>query len=408
MMTCRHCSSELCEKFIDLGHAPYSNAYLYEKDLSLEEKAYPLAVYVCTHCWLVQTSEHVDPSDLFTRDYPYFSSTSTMWLTHTKNYVNKIIKNLSLSKNSFVVEIASNDGYLLRNFVSKNIPCLGIEPTVETAQISENYGVPVIKEFFNQELSRQIRITHGQADLIIGNNVYAHVPEINTFTEAMKDLLAKEGCITLEFPHLLNLILGRQFDTVYHEHYSYLSVKAVENVFKKSNLRIWDIEKLTTHGGSLRIYGCHQSAKIPTSPRVWDILEEEHQHGLDDVQTYLNFQSKIDETSNKLVSFLSKLKGDGKKVAAYGAAAKGNTLLNYCGIGKNLIQYIADAAPAKQGRYAPGSHIPIKSPDFLRQNRPDYVLILPWNIAEEIVVSLSDLRQTGVKFFIAIPELVFL
>jgi SAM-dependent methyltransferase len=383
-MNCRHCKSPLKHTFLDLGNAPHSNAYLRKEDLSNPEVFFPLKIKVCDKCWLVQTEDHSAADTLFTPDYAYFSSTSSFWLSHAKKYSSKIIKNLNLNKRSFVIELASNDGYLLKNFLKKKIPCLGIEPTKSTADAAEKLNIPVIKKFFTNDLAKQLTVEGRQADLIIGNNVYAHVPDINDFTKGIKTLLKKGGTVTLEFPHLMNLIDRYQFDTVYHEHFSYLSLYTVSKIFASVGLQIWDVEKIPTHGGSLRLYGCHIDDDRIIKKNVNLLLNEEINSNLQKLETYLCFQNKIDKIKNKFLSFLIKQKNNGKNIVAYGAAAKGNTLLNYAGIKLDLISVVFDGAVSKQGKYMPGSHIPIEDPINLKNIDPDCILILPWNIDKEI------------------------
>lgn len=404
-MNCRHCSDPLQNTFIDLGFAPPSNAYLSETDLSRPEKYYPLKVRVCSRCWLVQTEDYTQADELFSSDYAYFSSTSTSWLEHASRYVGDIVSKLQLNADSFVVEIASNDGYLLRNFVARSIPCLGIEPTAGTADVAESLGIPVLRQFFGNALGEQLNGRGQQADLIIGNNVYAHVPDINDFTKGLKAALKPQGTITLEFPHLMQLIEHSQFDTIYHEHFSYLSLYAVEQIFNRAGLKVWDVEELPTHGGSLRVYGCHIESEREIYPSVATLRKVEEQHGLQSLETYTSFQEKADKVKNDLLVFLIEQKRAGKKVAAYGAAAKGNTLLNYAGIKPDLLPFVCDAAKAKQGKYMPGSHIPILAPCELESYRPDYVLILPWNIAKEVKEQNASLRSTGTRFVAAVPYL---
>jgi hypothetical protein len=404
-MICRHCATSLEHTFLDLGFAPPSNAYLSLEDLSKPEKYYPLKVKVCTHCWLVQTEDYAQANELFSADYAYFSSTSSGWLAHAASYAQAVIKRLRLNHNSHVIEIASNDGYLLKNFVAAGIPCLGIEPTASTADAAEKLGIPVLRKFFGEALGQQLAARHQQADLIAGNNVYAHVPDVNDFTRGLKAALKPNGTITLEFPHLMRLIEHTQFDTVYHEHFSYLSLYTVDRIFKAAGLRIWDVEQLPTHGGSLRIYGCH--AEDPrTRTRVVDaLLAEEAQHGLQTLAIYQSFQARADKVKDDLLSFLIEQKSAGKRVAAYGAAAKGNTLLNYAGVKPDLLPYVCDAAPAKQGKYMPGSHLSILPPYALAASAPDYVLILPWNIAAEVKQQTAALAAQGTQFVTAVPHL---
>ena len=404
-MLCRHCANPLRYTFVDLGFAPPSNAYLTVADLSGPEIYYPLRVKVCDKCWLVQTEDYARADELFSADYAYFSSTSTGWLAHASEYCRLTIQRFGLGSESHVVEVASNDGYLLRNFVAAGIPCLGIEPTASTAAAAEAIGIPVLREFFGENLGLKLAAEGRRADLVIGNNVYAHVPDVNDFTRGLAGLLKPAGVVTLEFPHLLQLIQHTQFDTVYHEHFSYLSLSAVGNIFHAAGLRVWDVEELSTHGGSLRIYGCHAESDRPATGRVAELLQRERDAGLLNLQTYTAFQERADKVREDLLFFLTDQKRSDKKVAAYGAAAKGNTLLNYAGVRSDLLPYVCDAAPSKQGRFMPGSHIPIKPPGALRDDPPDYILILPWNIASEVRDQLADLAEGGARFVTAIPEL---
>ncbi|MDO8714687.1 MAG: class I SAM-dependent methyltransferase [Polynucleobacter sp.] len=407
-MKCRHCSSELKHIFLDLGFAPPSNAYLTKDDLTKPEKYYPLKVMVCDKCWLVQTEDYAQADELFDSEYAYFSSTSTGWLKHAKEYAEKMTIELGLSEKSLVIEVASNDGYLLKNFVEKKIPCLGIEPTASTAKAAEALGIPVLQEFFGKKLGERLSQEGRQADLIAGNNVYAHVPDINDFTLGLKAALKSTGTITLEFPHLMRLLEFNQFDTVYHEHFSYLSLCAVEQIFKIAGLRVWDVEELSTHGGSLRIYGCHANDARETQQSVSLLLKEESRRGLKQLSTYLRFQPRADKIKNDLLTFLIEQKQNGKKVVAYGAAAKGNTVLNYAGVKPDLLPFVFDAAKAKQGKFMPGSHIPILSPEQLILTEPDYVLILPWNIAKEVMQQNSFLEDSGAHFVTLVPNLTIL
>ncbi len=407
-MKCRHCEQTLEHVFLDLGFAPHSNAYLSKEELSKPELYFPLRLYVCAHCFLVQTEDFACADELFKSDYAYFSSVSVSWLKHAEQYADMIIRRLNLDSNSFVVEIASNDGYLLKNFINKNIPCLGIEPTDGTADAAEKLKISVIREFFDHTIAKKLSIEGKQADLIIANNVYAHVPDINNFTRALKELLKPDGTITLEFPHLMQLIKQTQFDTVYHEHFSYLSLTTVAQIFLQAQLRIFDVEKLSTHGGSLRIYGCHIENTRSSSPVVERLIKQEQENGLHDIQSYLQFQYQADEVKNQLLSFLLEQKRLGKTVVAYGAAAKGNTLLNYAGVKPDLISMVYDAAPSKQGKYLPGSHIPIHSPSMMSEAKPDYVLILPWNISDEVFKQNQNLYQQGTQFVVAVPELRYI
>lgn len=404
-MKCRHCKSPLRHTFLDLGFAPPSNAYLTKDDLSRPEKYYPLRVKVCDQCWLVQTEDYALADELFSAEYAYFSSTSTSWLAHARHYCEQIRQQLDLGANSLVVEVASNDGYLLRNFVQWSVPCLGIEPTASTASAAEALGVPVLREFFGEALGVQLALQGQAADLVVGNNVYAHVPDINDFTRGLHALLKPEGVVTLEFPHLLRLLEHTQFDTVYHEHFSYLSLTAVERIFEAAGLRVWDVEELPTHGGSLRVYGCRRLSGRPSTQRVQEMLQRECDCGLRRLGTYLELQARAERVRDDLLVFLIEQKRAGKRVAAYGAAAKGNTLLNYAGVKPDLLPYVCDAAKAKQGRYMPGSHLPIVAPDRLSSERPDVVLILPWNLRTEVTHLLEPLRALGTRCATAVPHM---
>ncbi|WP_025662186.1 class I SAM-dependent methyltransferase [Rhizobium sp. IBUN] len=404
-MKCRHCATELQHVFLDLGFAPPSNAYLTAAKLRAPETTYPLKLFVCNECWLVQTEDYAEAGDLFSHDYAYFSSTSKSWLDHSARYVEMITERLGLTRDSFVIEIASNDGYLLKNFVGMGVPCLGVEPTHSTADAAEKLGVPVLREFFGVKTAGFL-VSQGQtADLICGNNVYAHVPDINDFTRGLKTALKKNGTITLEFPHLMRLIEQNQFDTVYHEHFSYLSLIAVQRIFKAAGLRIWDVEELSTHGGSLRVYGCHAEDERPTSESVEKILDRETSAGLGTLTTYKDFQSKADKVKDDFVAFLIEQKRAGKTVAAYGAAAKGNTLLNYGGVKCDLVAFVCDAAPSKQDKFMPGSHLPIMKPSALSELKPDFVVILPWNIAPEVRQQQKQIADWGGQFVTAVPQL---
>jgi len=407
-MKCRHCETPLQHGFLDLGFAPPSNAYLSAADLTLPEKYYPLRLLVCDACWLVQTEDYAQADELFNADYAYFSSTSSGWLEHARRYAEQTIEALKLTPKSLVVEVASNDGYLLKNYVAAGIPCLGIEPTASTAAAAEKLGIPVLREFFGEALGRRLAAADQQADLIAGNNVYAHVPDINDFTRGLKALLKPAGCITLEFPHLLQLLAQTQFDTVYHEHFSYLSLYTVERIFAAAGLRVWQVDTVPTHGGSLRIYGCHAEDGRTEDASVAAVREQEIQCGLRELATYSAFQARADRVKDGLVAFLIEAKRDGKSVAAYGAAAKGNTLLNYAGVKPDLLPFVCDAAVAKQNKFMPGSHIPIFAPAELASRRPDYLVILPWNIATEVRQQNAALAQQGTRFVTAVPELKIL
>ena len=404
-MRCRHCGSQLSHSFIDLGFAPPSNAYLTAEELSKPETYYPLRVLICDQCWLVQTEDYAKADELFSSEYAYFSGTSTSWLEHAAVYSQKMINMLELSADSMVIEVASNDGYLLRNFVSNGIPCLGIEPTESTARAAEEIGIPVLQQFFGEDLGKALALQGKQADLIAGNNVYAHVPDINDFTSGLKAALKPEGVVTLEFPHLMRLIEFSQFDTIYHEHFSYLSLYTVSRIFEMFDLRVWDVEELSTHGGSLRVYGCHTSSSRKSTSEVDRLLMTEQERGLQDLNIYSDLQVQADSIKNELVEFLIQKKREKKLVAAYGAAAKGNTLLNYSGVKPDLLPFVCDAAEAKQGKFLPGNHLPIYSPEKLNELKPDYVLILPWNIAGEIKKQYFKLAEEEAIFMTAVPSL---
>jgi SAM-dependent methyltransferase len=404
-MNCRHCAHPLQHVFLDLGFAPPSNAYLSQADLNKPERYYPLKLFVCEHCWLVQTEDYAQADELFSHDYAYFSSVSQSWLAHAARYAEMITKRLGLNKQSHVIEVAANDGYLLKNFVAAGIPCLGVEPTASTAAAAEKLGIPILREFFGQTLAKGLVAEGKQADLILGNNVYAHVPDINDFTAGLKTALKPGGTITLEFPHLMRLLEQTQFDTVYHEHFSYLSLYSVSQIFTRAGLRVCDVEELPTHGGSLRVYGCHAEDGRVTAEAVSAVQAEEARRGLRSLATYQTFQLRADRVKDDLLLFLIAQKRAGKRVAAYGAAAKGCTLLNYAGVKPDLLPYVCDAAPSKQGKYLPGTHIPIEHPDVLRERKPDIVLILPWNIQAEVMQQMAHIREWGGVFAVAIPEI---
>lgn len=404
-MNCRHCNQSLRHIFLDLGFAPPSNAYVVADNLHAPERYFPLKLHVCNHCWLVQTEDYASAGELFSDDYAYFSSTSQTWLDHATRYASMITTKLNLNRASHVIEVASNDGYLLKNFVDAGIPCLGIEPTASTATAAERLGVPVLRKFFGEELGKALASSGRQADLIIGNNVYAHVPDINDFTRGLQAALKPEGTISLEFPHLMRLIEHTQFDTVYHEHFSYLSLFTVERIFRTAGLRIWDVEQLPTHGGSLRIYGCQSGSARKATAAVNSILELENTRGLQTLSPYQDFQASANRVKDDMLDFLIQQKRVGKKVAAYGAAAKGSTLLNYAGVKPDLLPFICDAAAAKQGKFMPGSHIPIVHPSRLEESQLDFLIIFPWNIAAEIKQQNAALSRLGTKFVTAIPRL---
>jgi SAM-dependent methyltransferase len=402
-MNCRNCTNPLHNIFIDLGHAPPSNSYIEPTSIGIQETTFPLQVYVCEQCWLVQTSDYVHSEELFNASYAYFSSVSVGWLKHASKYVEMIIKRQGLDKNSMVIEIASNDGYLLKNFVSAKVPCLGIEPTRDTAQAARSLNIPVLSEFFTSKLANKLADSNKYADLIIGNNVLAHVPDILDFVKGLKRILKPNGIVTMEFPHLLQLIKNNQFDTVYHEHFSYLSLGVVKQIFEQHALNIVDVEELSTHGGSLRIYAKHTELTSFINVNVAKLLCAEKSFGLQELLTYLDFQQSAEQVKSTLLDFLNEQKRLGKRVIGYGAAAKGNTLLNFAGVTTELLPIICDAAPSKQGKLMPGSHIPIHSPTYLEKNIADFVLILPWNIKNEVIKQLSFMKNT--RFVTVIPKL---
>ena len=393
-LKCRFCDSLLVNEVINLGHQPPSNAYLSADKLNQPEVTFPLKVYVCSSCWLVQLPEHTSAEHLFTHDYAYFSSISSSWLEHSRIYANRVICDLSLNSESFVVEIASNDGYLLKYFVDKKIPCLGIEPTSEAAQVSLEKGIETLQVFFGSETSNDILSKYRQADLIIANNVLAHVPDINDFMKGISSLIADHGVITFEFPHLLNLLSLNQFDTIYHEHYSYLSFTFVCLLAKNHSLKVIDVEKLNTHGGSLRVWLTRSSKKDNLNPSVNRMLELEKKHKLDELNTYTEFQNKADKIKNEMLTLLLDFKKLNYRVCAYGAAAKGNTFLNFAGVKKDLIDFVVDKSPSKIGKFMPSSHLEIKSPEILQDYKPEQIIVLPWNISSEIK---DQLRSFGVN-----------
>ena len=406
---CRFCQSSLNHTFVDLGMSPLSNGFLKSEQLNKAEKFYPLHAYVCEKCLLVQLEEFESPDHIFANDYAYFSSYSDSWLNHAKQYTELMINRFQFNQSSQVMEIASNDGYLLQFFQAQSIPVLGIEPATNVAQVAIQKGVDTLVKFFGVETAQELVGQGKKADLLLGNNVLAHVPNINDFVAGMKIVLKPKGIITMEFPHLLRLIEQNQFDTIYHEHFSYLSFVTVEKIFAHHGLTLFDVEELPTHGGSLRIYAKHsENNEIKIEQRVGKLKEVEKQKGLSDLHTYLSFSQKVQETKRKLLSFLIKVKMDGKTVVGYGAAAKGNTLLNYCGIRTDFIDYTCDRSPHKQGKFLPCTHIPIYSPDKIAETKPDYVLILPWNFKEEVTQQLSYIREWGGKLVVPIPEVEIL
>lgn len=397
---CRFCKKELKTVFADLNMAPIVNNYIKPENFYKEEVTYPLITYVCDECKMVQTLDFNPSEQIFTEDYAYFSSFSSSWLEHCRNYVEMITQKLNLDKNSHVIEIASNDGYLLQYFKEKNIPILGIEPCKSVADVAIIKGINTLVEFFSLNLAK----TLPKADLVLMNNVLAHIPDINDFVEGIKEVLNENGTVTVEFPHLLNIIKENQFDTIYHEHYSYLSFTVVQKLFEKHGLRIYNVEELPTHGGSLRIYACHLNDKKHISENVKNLLKKENDFGLNKLETYKNFSEQVKTTKRKLLNLLIDIKNQGKSIVAYGAAAKGNTLFNYCGISTDFIDYSVDLNPHKQNTYLPGSHILVKSPEEIIKTKPDYILITPWNIKEEVIKQLEYTKEWGCKFIVGIPE----
>ncbi|MCF8369844.1 MAG: class I SAM-dependent methyltransferase [Bacteroidales bacterium] len=406
-MKCRHCETELKHVFVDLAYSPVSNAMLSQNQLMEPELYFPLKIYTCHNCWLVQVDEMQKADKIFDEQYTYFSSFSSSWLQHARNYVNMMCDRFSFDENSLVLEIASNDGYLLQYFKEKGIPVLGVDPTANTAEEATKKGIETIVDFFYADFARnQIEDKNRKADLIIGNNVLAHVPDINDFVKGMKIALNPQGIITMEFPHLLQLINEFQFDTIYHEHFSYLSFYAVKQIFEKQGLEMFDVEEIPTHGGSLRIYAKHKgdtSKKI--GKRVEDLLNKEVDAKINSLELYEGFQQKVENVKYGALSFLIDQKKAGNKIIGYGAAAKGNTFLNYCGIkGTDIIEFVVDASPYKQNKFLPGSHIPVVDISKIKEYKPDYIIILPWNLKNEIAEQLKFVREWGAKFVIFIPE----
>jgi len=405
-MLCRFCKEELKDVFIDLVNSPPSNSFLTRQQLNEPEVFFPLKVYTCNNCFLVQVDEYKKSDAIFDDEYVYFSSFSTSWLAPAKKYTEKMIDRFGLSEKSQVIEIASNDGYLLQYFKQKNIPVLGIEPTANTAKVAEEKGIESITEFFGTRLAKKLVDQGRKADLLLGNNVLAHVPDIVDFIAGMKLILKEGGIITMEFPHLMQLVDNNQFDTIYHEHFSYLSFFTVKQIFSSQGLDLFDVEEIPTHGGSLRIYGKHSEDNTrPISRNVDLLLEKEIAKGMNSLSYYQNFQQKALQVKLGFNGFLTEQKLLNKKVAGYGAAAKGNTLLNYCGIKNDQIDYVVDANPHKQNKWLPASHIPVVNEAYLKESKPDYVIIFPWNLKDEIVKQLSYIKDWDGKFVVPIPEL---
>jgi hypothetical protein len=404
-MNCRHCGASLCLQFVDLGSAPPSNAYLTESGLKKPEVWLPLRVLTCTRCWLVQTEDYAGADQIFTDDYAYFSSYSKTWLDHSEAYVAATVDRFHLDHTSHVVELAANDGYLLQFVAARGIPCLGVEPTASTASSARAKGLEILQEFFGARLARTMSGKALNASLIVANNVLAHVPDINDFLTGVAILLRRDGVATFEFPHLLNLVAHNQFDTIYHEHYSYLSLTAACRILAENGLAVFDVEEIPTHGGSLRVYASNSDARRPRTDSVDDLLGRESSAGLSTKAFYAGFQWRVDRAKSAFLQFLLEAKNAGKQVAAYGAAAKGNTLMNYAGVRPDLVPYVVDKNPSKQGKFLPGSRIPIVSEERIRQERPEFILILPWNICSEVISDLSYVREWGGQFVTAIPEM---
>ena len=408
-MKCRHCQADLVHSFVDLGSAPPSNSYLNKEALQGPETWYPLQVLICDECWLVQTADFAKRDEFFSADYAYFSSFSDSWLTHAKAYVDQMAMRFVLDGSSHIVEVASNDGYLLQYAKERGIPCLGVEPTASTAEAARQKGIETIEEFFGSAMATDL-VTRGlSADLTAANNVLAHVPDINDFVAGFSVLLKPAGVATFEFPHIMKLVAENQFDTIYHEHYSYLSLTAVQRIFAANGLTVFDVEEVSTHGGSLRVFACRTDSQAHAVEQSVDaMLQREMAAGVNTLPYYTALQEQSDRVAADLLHFLIEAKRKSQKVAAYGAAAKGNTLLNFAGVRPNLLPWVVDRNPAKQGKFLPGSRIPVVSEDRIKIEKPDFVLILPWNLSEEVTSQLSYVREWGGQFVCAVPELRFL
>jgi len=406
-MKCRHCGKDISHTFIDLGSAPPSNSYLTEQTMKEPEKWYPLKVMVCDHCWLVQTEDFVGAGEMFSEEYAYFSSFSSTWLEHARNYVEKMVSRFNLNDESMVVEVAANDGYLLQYVKDRKIPCCGIEPTHSTAKAAREKGIEIIEAFFGVAKAEELVKEGRQADLTVANNVLAHVPDINDFVKGFATLLKPNGIATFEFPHLLNLVEQNQFDTIYHEHYSYLSLMAIQTIFEANGLTVFDVEELPTHGGSLRVYvqrsdfGQHSKTEAVTELQI-----RENKLRMSSIDFYQGFQDKAEKIKTEFLSFLIDAKQQGKRVAAYGAAAKGNTMMNFAGVRSDLVSYVVDKNPVKQGKYMPGSRIPIVDEDKIKTNKPGYIVILPWNLKKEVMDQLEYVREWDGQFVTAVPEMI--
>lgn len=403
-LKCRFCGAALTLSFADLGMTPLCQKHVKPSQLNDAETFYPLHALVCTSCWLVQLGEYATPEEIFAQEYAYFSSYSDTWLKHARDYADMMRVRLGLNGKSLVAEIASNDGYLLKNFVAAGVPVLGIEPAANCAEAAMKIGVRSVVEFFGTATAHSLCAQYGQADLVLGNNVLAHVPDLNDFVGGMRVMLKPAGVITMEFPHLMQLVEHNQFDTIYHEHFSYFSFTTVEKVFAAHGITLFDVEELSTHGGSLRIFGRHRGHPLPVHDRVLDLKRREEKWGVAKPDIYRSFDEKVKETKRAILSFLIDVRRAGKVVVGYGAPGKGNTLLNYCGIRTDFLDYTVDRSPHKQNTYTPGTHIPIFSPERIRETRPDYVFILPWNLKDEIMQQMSYIREWGGRFVVPIPE----
>lgn len=402
--SCRFCAAPLTRSFCDLGMSPPSNAYLTAEQLNQGETFFPLHAFVCDRCFLVQLGQFQTPDEIFS-EYAYFSSYSESWMRHASEYAGMIVKRAGLTRDSLAIEVASNDGYLLRNFVQQGIPVLGIEPARNVARVAEEQGVRTLVRFFGSEVASELAASGQQADLLVANNVLAHVPDLNDFVEGLRLALKPAGMITVEFPHLVRLMEGNQFDTIYHEHFSYFSLLTAQAVFAAHGLTVFDVEELLTHGGSLRVYARHvEHESLPVSGAVPALVERERALGLAGTEAYDSFAERVKATKRSLLEFLVTAKEKGKRIAGYGAAAKGNTLLNYCGIREDFLDYVVDRNPYKQGKFLPGTHIPIHDPARITDTRPDYLLILPWNIKDEVVQQMAVIREWGGRFVIPIPR----
>jgi len=404
VLTCRFCHARLEHSFADLGLTPLCQKHVKPSQVNEPETYYPLHALVCTSCWLVQLGEYATPQEIFAEEYAYFSSYSDTWLAHARRYAEAMTKRLGLSDRSLVTELASNDGYLLQYFVAQGIPVLGVEPAGNVARVAMERGVRSVVEFFGTASAGALRERFGGADLLLGNNVLAHVPDLNDFVEGMRVMLKDDGVLTMEFPHLVQLVNQNQFDTIYHEHFSYFSFTTVEKVFAAHGLTLFDVDELPTHGGSLRIYGRHAAGKHPVHPRVAELKAREEAWGVRSLARYQAFDAQVRETKRAILSFLIEAKRAGKTVVGYGAPGKGNTLLNYCGIGTDFIDYTVDRSPHKQNTYTPGARLPIHAPERIRETKPDYVFILPWNLKDEIMQQMAYIRDWGGKFVVPIPE----